>query len=141
MTTRASDADRADVANLLREAAAEGRLTISELSDRLSAAMAARTYADLHQCLRELPEYSSYKPWQKIRRSEVQIVNGGIRHRRRGGLAILGPVIVVAVGFAILTALSGMVAWLVLLPLRMFLDVILFVILYRVLRFILHMLR
>ena len=141
MTTRASDADRADVANLLREAAAEGRLTISELSDRISAAMAARTYSELHQCLRELPDYNSYRPWQKIERSKFEIVNSGYRRRRRGGLAILGPMVVVAIGFVILTALSGSVVSLVLLPIRVLVYLVLFVLLYRVARFLLHMIR
>ncbi len=141
MTTRASDADRADVANLLREAAAEGRLTISELSDRISAAMAARTYAELHQCLRELPDYNSYKPWQKAQHSKVQIVNPGHRRQGRGGLAILGPLVIIAIGFAMLTALSGVVASLVLLPIRMFLYLVLFVLLFRLARFLLHALR
>jgi len=141
MATRASDADRADVANLLREAAAEGRLTISELADRISAAMAARTYAELHQCLRELPDYNSYKPWQKIQHSKVQIVNPGHRRQRRGGLAILGPLVVIAVGFAMLSVLSGFVASLVLLPIRVFLYLVLFVLLFRLVRFLMHVLR
>ncbi|HEY6758972.1 MAG TPA: DUF1707 domain-containing protein [Baekduia sp.] len=44
---RASDADRERVADVLRHAAADGRLTVDELDERLDAAFAARTRAEL----------------------------------------------------------------------------------------------
>ena len=44
---RASHADREHVADRLREAAGDGRLSIDELEERLDAAFAARTYAEL----------------------------------------------------------------------------------------------
>jgi len=44
---RASDADREQAAELLRRAAGEGRLTVDELDERLAAAFAARTRAEL----------------------------------------------------------------------------------------------
>ncbi|MGZ4466074.1 MAG: DUF1707 SHOCT-like domain-containing protein, partial [Nocardioides sp.] len=44
---RVSDAERHQVAEVLREAAGEGRLDLDELDARLEAAYAARTYADL----------------------------------------------------------------------------------------------
>ena len=53
---RCSDVDRDRVAEALRQAAGDGRLTLSELEERLDAAFRARTYgelepitADLHQ--------------------------------------------------------------------------------------------
>lgn len=52
---RASDADREHVAGLLRQAAADGRLDLTELEDRLSHAYAARTYADLEPLTRDIP--------------------------------------------------------------------------------------
>lgn len=52
---RASDADRERVAEILREAAGEGRLTIEELDERLDQVYAARTYADLEPVTRDLP--------------------------------------------------------------------------------------
>jgi len=52
---RASDADRERVASVLREAAAEGRLDLSELDERLGAVYAARTYAELEPVTRDLP--------------------------------------------------------------------------------------
>lgn len=54
---RASDADRERVAAVLREAAAEGRLAFDELDERLSAAYAAKTYADLEPLTRDLPDH------------------------------------------------------------------------------------
>lgn len=52
---RASDADRDRVAALLREAHAEGRLDVDELSERLDATYASRTYAELAALTQDLP--------------------------------------------------------------------------------------
>ena len=52
---RISDADRHQVAELLREAAGEGRLDLEELDERLEAAYAAKTYADLVPITLDLP--------------------------------------------------------------------------------------
>jgi Domain of unknown function (DUF1707)/Cell wall-active antibiotics response 4TMS YvqF len=46
---RASDADRERVADQLRQASGEGRLTVDELDDRLSDCYAAKTVADLER--------------------------------------------------------------------------------------------
>ena len=52
---RVSDADRHQVAELLRVAAGEGRLDIEELEERLEAAYAAKTYGDLVPITADLP--------------------------------------------------------------------------------------
>jgi hypothetical protein len=52
---RASDADREAVAELLREAHAEGRLDYSELDERLTLTYAARTHAELDRLTADLP--------------------------------------------------------------------------------------
>jgi len=52
---RASDAYRDRVAALLREAHAEGRLDMDELTQRLDATYASRTYAELAALTRDLP--------------------------------------------------------------------------------------
>lgn len=52
---RISDADRHKVAEILREAAGEGRIDLGELDDRLEATYAARTYADLVPITADLP--------------------------------------------------------------------------------------
>ncbi|HEU5160301.1 MAG TPA: DUF1707 domain-containing protein [Streptosporangiaceae bacterium] len=52
---RASDHDRDRVAEVLRHAAGDGRLTLDELEERLSAVYAAKTYGDLEPITRDLP--------------------------------------------------------------------------------------
>jgi hypothetical protein len=54
-TTRASDADRDRVVELLNVAYSEGRLSKDEYDGRLEDAFSARTYADLDQVLVDLP--------------------------------------------------------------------------------------
>ena len=51
---RASDSDREHVAEALRHAAGEGRLTVDELDDRLNRAFAARTRAELEALLADV---------------------------------------------------------------------------------------
>lgn len=52
---RAADADRERAAERLREALAEGRLTLDELDERLRDVYAARTFGELDQVLDDLP--------------------------------------------------------------------------------------
>ncbi|WP_328532105.1 DUF1707 domain-containing protein [Nocardioides sp. NBC_00368] len=52
---RVSDADRHAVADILREAAGEGRLDIDELEERLEETYKAKTYADLEPITQDLP--------------------------------------------------------------------------------------
>jgi hypothetical protein len=52
---RISDAERHRVAELLREAAGEGRLDLEELDERLAATYAAKTYGDLVPLTSDLP--------------------------------------------------------------------------------------
>jgi Domain of unknown function (DUF1707) len=52
---RISDDDRHKVAEVLREAAGEGRIDFDELDERLEATYAARTYADLVPITLDLP--------------------------------------------------------------------------------------
>ncbi|MFE3599342.1 DUF1707 domain-containing protein [Streptomyces sp. NPDC059096] len=54
--TRASDVEREQVAERLREAMAEGRLTMEEFDERLGAAYEARTHGELVPLVRDLPE-------------------------------------------------------------------------------------
>jgi hypothetical protein len=54
--TRASDAEREAVVARLRDAAAEGRLTVEELDERIDAAYAARTHAELEPLTADLPD-------------------------------------------------------------------------------------
>ena len=52
---RASDKDRESAAEVLREAAGEGRLSMTELDERLDAVYEAKTYAELEPIIRDLP--------------------------------------------------------------------------------------
>jgi Domain of unknown function (DUF1707)/Cell wall-active antibiotics response 4TMS YvqF len=52
---RASDQDRETAAEVLREAAGEGRLSMTELDERLDAVYEAKTYAELEPILGDLP--------------------------------------------------------------------------------------
>jgi uncharacterized protein DUF1707 len=52
---RVSDAEREEVATLLRDHAAEGRLTPEELDERLERAFSARTRGDLDALMTDLP--------------------------------------------------------------------------------------
>lgn len=52
---RASDAERERVAEVLRDAVAEGRLDMPEFEQRLDAAYAARTHGELAPLVRDLP--------------------------------------------------------------------------------------
>jgi hypothetical protein len=56
---RAADADRQFVAERLRDALNEGRLSLGEYDDRLKEAYAARTYGDLDRLLGDLPTVAS----------------------------------------------------------------------------------
>ena len=55
---RASHADRDEVVERLRVAAGDGRLTMAELEERVDAAFAARTYAELAPLTADLPDQS-----------------------------------------------------------------------------------
>ena len=52
---RASDADREEVVELLRIAAGEGRIAHDELDERLTRALSAKTYRQLHATVDDIP--------------------------------------------------------------------------------------
>src|SRR3569833_3088684 len=59
---RNSDAERDDVAAILRDAAGDGRLDLQELDERLEAVYAAKTYGDLEPITRDLPASAASPP-------------------------------------------------------------------------------
>ncbi len=59
---RVSDADRDQTAEVLREAAGQGRLTLDELDQRLDQVYAAKTYADLDTVTHDLPASGAPAP-------------------------------------------------------------------------------
>jgi Domain of unknown function (DUF1707)/2TM domain len=64
---RASDAERERVAELLRDHAAEGRLGVDELDERLRRAYAARTRSELDGLTADLPARVSRAPVPRVR--------------------------------------------------------------------------
>jgi Domain of unknown function (DUF1707) len=71
---RAADADRERVAGLLRQAAAEGRLQLDELDERLSQVYAAKTYGELEPLLRDIPGTSA-GPAPPVSRGGVAVMS------------------------------------------------------------------
>lgn len=72
---RASDSERHRVADLLRDAAAEGRLTFEELDERLDGVYAAKTYAELEPYVSDLP-VGSNTPRPAPSREPAQRIGG-----------------------------------------------------------------
>lgn len=59
---RVSDDDRHKVAEILRQAAGEGRIDLSELDERLEAAYSAKTYGELVPITADLPAHVNTHP-------------------------------------------------------------------------------
>ncbi|GAA3147737.1 hypothetical protein GCM10017687_76150 [Streptomyces echinatus] len=76
---RASDADRDRVAEILRDALAEGRLDMEEFEERLESAYRARTYGELAPLTRDLPAAGAVAP-----------AGAGLLHQGAGGERGLG---------------------------------------------------
>jgi hypothetical protein len=96
---RVADADREQVAEALRRAAGEGRLTVDELGERLDAAFAARTRSELDRLVADLP--ADPHPGPAARPLPVVPGEGGTRwiisimsgHDRRGRWRV-GPKVI-----------------------------------------------
>jgi len=85
---RASDAERERVAEVLREALAEGRLDMEEFQERLDSAYRARTRGELAPLVRDLPRASA--PEEPERQGRRWAGRFGGRPTSRGGVAIMG---------------------------------------------------
>jgi hypothetical protein len=108
---RISDAERAEVADLLAKHYGDGRLDQAEFNQRLDQAMQAKTYADLDGILVDLPrtdaEASAAPKAIERRRHEH-------RHLRMLALTVFIVIAVVTVAHALVWSLSTWV-WLLLL--------------------------
>ncbi len=101
---RASDADREQIADRLRNAAAEGRLLASELEERIARALRARTYGELDAIVADLP-HGQTAP--QPRGDAVRLMKPAM------ALAVAIPLAIVAVAIvaaAAIFVLSGMAA-------------------------------
>ncbi|PJE95737.1 hypothetical protein CUT44_20925 [Streptomyces carminius] len=86
---RASDADRERVAEVLREAMAEGRLDMAEFQERLDSAYRARTQGELAPLVRDLPQGAGRpEPERPGRRRWTERFGG--RPTSRSGVAVMG---------------------------------------------------
>jgi hypothetical protein len=86
---RASDADRERVANVLREAAGDGRLSMDELDERLDAVYAAKTYAELEPITHDLPGAGTDVPAPTVAAAGSGRRYGG-EPTSHGAIAIMG---------------------------------------------------
>jgi hypothetical protein len=95
-TLRASDADREQIADRLREAAAEGRLVAEELEERLGRLFSSRTYGELDGLVDDLPRpVPARRP-----RTARQLVARGVVALAVIGLAMIALSAIIAAVFA-----------------------------------------
>jgi hypothetical protein len=104
---RVGHAERDAVAEILQEAAADGRLDMDELDQRLEVALQARTYADLEQLITDL---STDPPWRSgpgpvprppavlqgppapgYSREDPLRLEGGVSSEKRDGVWVVPP--------------------------------------------------
>jgi hypothetical protein len=96
------DRERERVVDALKQATADGRLTIDEFSDRVEETYAARTIADLRHVLRQLPEgvRAAAEPPRPAAPAPPPVA---YHHRRRG----VHPVMVMLLVALAVVVLSG----------------------------------
>jgi hypothetical protein len=94
---RASDADREQIAEQLRRAATEGRLSPDELDERLGSALAAQTYGELDRLVADLPA-----PSRAPARRAAELDHHSPLARKALAIAVL-----MAVVFAVGAAIAG----------------------------------
>ncbi|MBN3929827.1 DUF1707 and DUF2154 domain-containing protein [Streptomyces verrucosisporus] len=88
---RASDADRERVAEVLREAVAEGRLNMEEFQERLDSVYAARTQGELAPLVRDLPQATTAAtPAEPARAGRGWAERFGGSATSRGAVAVMG---------------------------------------------------
>jgi len=85
---RISDDDRHRVAEVLREAAGEGRIDLDELDERLEAAYAAKIYADLVPILADLPD--AQLPAVRAASAPARAAGSATGRRYDSSLSIMG---------------------------------------------------
>lgn len=106
---RASDAEREQVIDDLRQHAADGRLTMDEFEQRVAEALAATTRGDLEPVLRELPPLERASQPRPRPRRQVRMPSGRTVF---AAVAIVFAVIMVMQGlwwivFPLMGVLSG----------------------------------
>ncbi|MEO6511601.1 MAG: DUF1707 domain-containing protein [Nocardioides sp.] len=85
---RVSDEDRHKVAEILREAAGDGRIDLEELDERLEQTYAAKTYADLVPITVDLPAHQHQHPVAKSPAPKREVMPATTSHN--SSMAVLG---------------------------------------------------
>ncbi|MEV6111022.1 DUF1707 domain-containing protein [Streptomyces sp. NPDC052109] len=96
---RASDADRERVAEVLRDAVAEGRLDMEEFEERLEAAYSARTYGELAPLTRDLPAAGAATPPPPVSFTKEPARSGSWAGRIVGGEGSSSGAVAIMSGF------------------------------------------
>jgi len=115
---RASDADREQIVSQLHKAATEGRIASDELEQRVSAALTAKTYAELDATVADLPRQLNQRP--RRRPAKRTAGSWALSAVRANPLILLFAIPVVAVTFAMVIAAT--VVWAVLMVVVMVLG-------------------
>lgn len=87
---RASDIDREHVADRLRTAAGDGRLSFDELDERLGVAYGAKTYAELEPLVADLPDVPAARHPAPLPSPEPAPMQVGGRALDNTAIAIFG---------------------------------------------------
>ncbi|MCL2586143.1 MAG: DUF1707 domain-containing protein [Streptosporangiales bacterium] len=111
-TLRVSDAERSEVAELLGRHYSDGRLDKTELDERVSRAMSAKTRGDLNGLFDDLPDLGSAgageEPDDRDGDRPGGLATGPYRVGRRGGRA--HPILVVAAAIVALSIAGHIIA-------------------------------
>ncbi len=84
LEVRASDAEREQAVVRLRDATAEGRLTLEEFSERVESAYAAKTNDELQRLVDDLPAVASDTPRSRRRPRRFTLsIFGGVERKGR----------------------------------------------------------
>lgn len=103
---RASDQERENVVAILRDAYADGRLTLDEFSERTSAAYDARTWADLRELTGDLPVQPVLGAGLPRSRPPAELTPGAVRQRPRHDRP-LGRLLPVVLAWILISAAAG----------------------------------
>jgi len=91
LARRVSDAEREEVAELIRHAAGEGRLTFAELEERLEAAYASKTYGQLVELTADLPGGLQATPSSQALSRPSPTINAFLSESKRTGNWLASP--------------------------------------------------
>src|ERR1700722_17370032 len=107
---RASDADREEVVEVLRMAAGEGRIGHDELEERLSRALSAKTYRELHATVDDIPRDRGGKN-RRMPQAQRTVAGWSVRAVRNEPwlLVFMLPVLVITLALAAIVMMGWFV--------------------------------